>query len=225
MAKLLMDLLCDKTTKRGLQNSLQELPTDLDAIYDDALERINNQKKGEKMLAEGILSWVSYTFRPLDVMELRHALAVTPSEVAFDPENIPDEEDLTSVCAGLVFIEEGSKTVRLSHYTVQEYLEQKRDTLFVDGHRLVAATCLTYLAYDGNTLCHNHRHYTYRTGSDGYHVKLIEPSAHCLHGNMAGTCDSAMDTIDGDEGSFYHDQKGTPLALFPICRMLLGSAH
>ena len=214
MAKLLMDSLCTKVTRKALKQSLEELPKTLHATYDDALDRINKQNEDDKMLAERILSWVSYAFRPLDVVELRHALAVTPGEEAFDSANMPDEEDLTSVCAGLIFIEEGTKTVRLSHYTAQDYLEQIRDTAFVNARRLVAATCLTYLAYEGNRLCHNHRHYVYRTDSAGYYKELIEPSVHCPYGSMDGICDSAMDTIDGDRGAFYHDKEGAPLALF-----------
>ena len=214
MAKLLMDSLCTKMTRKALQLSLEELPKTLHATYDDALDRINKQNEDEKLLAQRILSWISYAFRPLNVMELRHALAVTPGEDAFDPFNMPDEEDLTSVCAGLIFIEEGSKIVRLAHYTAQHYLEQIRDTTFVDARRLVAATCLTYLAYDGNRLCQHHKHYVYRSGPRGYYKDPVGPPAHCPFEVPDDICESALDTIDGDDRLFYHDREGIPLAFY-----------
>lgn len=174
MAKLHMESLCSKMTKKAFLQSLEELPQSLYATYDDALDRIKKQNMDEVMLAERILSWVSYAFRPLDVLELRHALAVSPGEDEFDAANMPDEEDLTTVCAGLVLIEQGSNTVRLCHYTAQDYLEQIRDTAFVDARHLVAATCLTYLAYKGNQYCYRDRHYVFRSGPYGYYKDLIE---------------------------------------------------
>lgn len=214
MAKLLMDSIRTKMTRKALQISLEELPKTLHATYDDALDRINKQNEDEKVLAERILSWVSYAFRPLDVMELRHALAVTPGEDAFDPANMPDEEDLTSVCAGLIFIEEGSKVVRLAHYTAQDYLEQIRDTAFAEARQMVAATCLTYLAYDGNRLCKDHTHYVYCTGSAGYYEDHIEPSVQCTYSDQDEECETARDITDGKTGAFFHEKRGLALAFF-----------
>ena len=214
MAKLLMDSIRTKMTRKALQVSLEELPKTLRATYDDALDRINKQNEDEKILAERILSWVSYAFRPLDVMELRHALAVTPGEDAFDPANMPDEEDLTSVCAGLIFVEEGSKVVRLAHYTAQDYLDRIRDTAFAGARHMVAATCLTYLAYEGNRLCRDHTHYVYRTGPSGYYEDYIEPSVQCPYSDSDDGCEPAKDIIDGKTGAFFHKKRGSALALF-----------
>lgn len=60
-------------------------------------------------------------------MELWHALAITIGEDSFDESNMPDEEDLPSVWAGLIYIEEDSEIVRLAHFTVQDYVESIRD--------------------------------------------------------------------------------------------------
>ena len=78
MAKLLLGSLVTKMTRKDLQEAIGELPKTLNDTYDDALSRINKQNDDEKELAERILSWISYAFRPLNIMELRHALAVIP---------------------------------------------------------------------------------------------------------------------------------------------------
>jgi ankyrin repeat protein len=86
--------------------------------------------------------------RPLTTTELCCALAVERNEVELDPENIPDVEDLLSVCAGLVVVDQESAVIRLVHYTTQEYFERVIDTWNPDAPLQIALTCLTYLSYD-----------------------------------------------------------------------------
>ena len=215
MAKLLMDSLVTKMTRKALQEAIGELPKTLHETYDDALSRISKQNEDEKELAERKLSWISYSFRPLNVMELRHALAVTPGEEYFDEANMPDEEDLPSVCAGLIYIEEGSKIVRLAHYTAQDYLESVRDQNFVDARRLVAATCLTYLTYEGNRLCWNGQHFIYRFGRNGHYVDEVDGLMRCPYASRVhDASETAKDGIDHGEANFYHTKNGKPLALY-----------
>jgi ankyrin repeat protein len=73
---------------------------------------------------------------------------VERNEVELDPENIPDVEDLLSVCAGLVVVDQESAVIRLVHYTTQEYFERVIDTWNPDAPLQIALTCLTYLSYD-----------------------------------------------------------------------------
>ena len=46
-----------------------------------------------------------------------------------DEENLPEIEDMVSVCAGLVTIDEESNIIRLVHYTTQEYFERTQEPL------------------------------------------------------------------------------------------------
>ena len=212
MAKLLLDSLVTKMTRKALQEAISELPKTLNDTYDDALNRINKQNEDEKELAERILSWISYAFRPLNITELRHALAVIPGEDNFDEANMPDEEDLPSVCAGLICIEEGSKIVRLAHYTAQDYLETIRDQSFVDARRLVAATCLTYLSYEGNRLCCNGHHFVSRFGNI---IHGVDRFMSCPYATQILNADEkAKDVLAGYLPCFYHAKSGTPLALY-----------
>ncbi|EYE96877.1 uncharacterized protein EURHEDRAFT_452594 [Aspergillus ruber CBS 135680] len=52
------------------------------------------------------LSWITCSQRPLSAVEPQHAFTVEIGETSFDPDNMPDIEDMVSVCASLVMIDE-----------------------------------------------------------------------------------------------------------------------
>ena len=54
---------------------------------------------------------------------------------------------ITSVCAGLVTVDEESDIIRLVHYTTQEYFDQTWATWFPNGQADIAKTCVTYLSF------------------------------------------------------------------------------
>jgi ankyrin repeat protein len=85
---------------------------------------------------------------PFICARLQHALAVFPGDANLDEQGIPDESTLTNHCAGLVSIDEESRTVRLVHYTAQEYLERILPNTQPQAHTGIATTCLTYLLFD-----------------------------------------------------------------------------
>jgi hypothetical protein len=116
--------------------------------YENAFQRIESQMTGDCELAKKVLSWITLAKRPLTISELSFALAVEPNESAIDPDNIHDSDDLVSVCAGLVVVDQESAIIRLVHYTAQEYLEQTVDAWNPGGRLHLATTCLTYLAFD-----------------------------------------------------------------------------
>ena len=90
------------------------------------------------------LTWVCHSERPLQVGELCHALAVEVGETVFDPENVPLIDTLLDCCQGLIAVDAEASTVRLIHYTVQQYL-CSHPGLFSKPHSILAETCLTYL--------------------------------------------------------------------------------
>ena len=63
-------------------------------------------------------------------------------------------EDVISVCAGLVTIDEESSIIRLVHYTTQEYFERVCLEWNPGAQEEIAIACLTYLSFD-----------TFRSGS------------------------------------------------------------
>ena len=52
------------------------MPRELDDLYRETLERIQKQPGEDGTLGMRVLSWITYTRRPLSVDELRHGLAV-----------------------------------------------------------------------------------------------------------------------------------------------------
>ena len=65
------------------------------------------------MLAERVLSWITYACRPLSYQELQHALAVTPQMTDMITEALMDKHLLIDICAGLVIIDEQSNIIQL----------------------------------------------------------------------------------------------------------------
>ena len=139
------------TTPKAIRTALKDLPTGSEAYdwaYREAMERIKGQIPGSAVLAMRVLWWISFSARPLATLELQHALAVEIGEPAIDEENLPEIEDMVSVCAGLVTVDEESGTIRLVHYTTQEYFERTRSEWFPDAQTDIATTCVSYLLFD-----------------------------------------------------------------------------
>jgi hypothetical protein len=113
MAKLHIDSLVSKTNLRAIRIALENLPSGVEATYDEAMERIRRQVEDDRKLAERVLSWITHTRRPLSHRELQHALAVTPEMTDMDFEALVDEFILIDVCAGLVVIDESRGVIRL----------------------------------------------------------------------------------------------------------------
>jgi hypothetical protein len=104
-----MDILVGKHNVTEVRKALQHLPNAVDQTYDEAWERIQGQSKDDRELAERVFSWMTYARRPLYAEELQHALAVVDGQACIDIENIIDKEVLTSLCAGLVVIDDDDR--------------------------------------------------------------------------------------------------------------------
>jgi len=63
-----------------------------------------------------------------------------------DIRNIPAIETLLACTLGLITVEKSSSTVRLVHYTLQEYLSHNPN-IFLRPHAKIAEVCLTYLNF------------------------------------------------------------------------------
>jgi ankyrin repeat protein len=131
-----------------MKTALLKLPTGYDVAYKSTMERVHSQDKQRAELAKDVLSWIVHAQRPLSITELQEALAVEVGESKFDPSNITEDDDIISVCAGLVTIDKESKVVRLVHHTAQEYLVHTHQQLIPDFNRKISTICLTYLGFD-----------------------------------------------------------------------------
>jgi hypothetical protein len=145
-----MDSLVGKRSPKAIRSALEMLPKGSEAYdqaYTEAMARIGSQIADSQELAKQALSWITCAKRPLTSTELRHALAVEINEPEFDDQNLTEIADILNVCAGLVTIDEESGTVRLIHYTTQEYFERTWDSWFPNVQMEISETCLTYLSF------------------------------------------------------------------------------
>jgi hypothetical protein len=152
LAQLLMDSFRDKLTVRDVKSALQNLPQGSDAYdvaYHAAMERIFAQGKGSSKMAKKILAWILCANRPLSTLELLHALAVEREDSEIDEDNIMEAEQLLTICAGLVTIDEQSDSVRFIHYTTQDYLQRNQQRWLPQADFEIARACTTYLSMNG----------------------------------------------------------------------------
>ena len=117
---------------------------ELGDAYGATIERIIAQDGDKSRLEMAALMWISHAERPLQADELCHALAVRLGSTDFDVGNIPSMSTLVNCCQGLITIDKEASTVRLIHFTLQEYLSSRPD-VFSKPHSVMAEICLTYL--------------------------------------------------------------------------------
>ena len=139
------------------------MPREVDDLYRETVGRIRKQPGEDGDLGMRILSWVIHARRLLSVDELRYGLAVECDQgeeesTALDLDNVLPPDSLVDVCAGLVVIESKSQTVRLVHYTAQEFFDKERSHLFEGTDADMAQACLTYLSYDAFLLRDRTKH-------------------------------------------------------------------
>ena len=117
---------------------------ELGDVYGATIQRIRGQDGDKSRLGMAALMWASHAERPLRADELCHALAVKLGDTDFDVGNIPSMLTLVNCCQGLITVDKESSTVRLVHFTLQEYLFAHPD-IFSKPHSAMAEICLTYL--------------------------------------------------------------------------------
>jgi hypothetical protein len=150
LAQLHLDSLIGKKSIKAVRVALENLPAGskaYDHAYNNAMERIQGQLSDQEELAKQVLSWITCAKRPLTTEELQHALAIEIGEAELDKDNITPIEDMVSVCAGLVIVDEESRIIRLVHYTTQEYFERTQKKWFPTAEADITTICVTYLSF------------------------------------------------------------------------------
>lgn len=75
------------------------------------------------------------------------ALAIEPGQKHFDPGSCPSINLVLDICAGLLIFDEQSEVVRLVHYTLQDYFNDRGKITYTDVHRSIARICMSYLDF------------------------------------------------------------------------------
>src|SRR5437588_407377 len=141
-----MDAILQETTISRRRQKLKAMTDGLGLgdVYGATLDRIKGQGGEKSRLGMAALMWISHSERPLKPDELCHALAVEIGSLTLDADNVPSIGTLLVCCQGLVAVDKEASTVRLIHFTLQEYLRAHPD-LFGTAHSTMAETCLSYL--------------------------------------------------------------------------------
>ncbi|KAG8534359.1 uncharacterized protein KY384_001203 [Bacidia gigantensis] len=144
---LQIQTILDETTRKGMRKALRKMPKSLDATFGETLKRLQRQSRGRSQLGLDTLMWISHAKRPLRVDELQQALAIDDEDTSLDTENYASVRHIVECCLGLVTIDEESSSIRLVHYSVQEYLQEHKAEIFPDAEKSIAETCLTFLSF------------------------------------------------------------------------------
>ena len=131
-------------------DTLKCLPKDLETIYDQILQRIDER---EMPSAQVILQWLVLGMRPLTPEQLATAVTFDLLSGNFDPSlRLAHAADVLQMCSSLV-TKTASDTVQLAHASVQEYFLQKPNKIglsnLASGHASIAHCCLMYVMQDG----------------------------------------------------------------------------
>jgi hypothetical protein len=121
LSRLHIDDLASQPSVGHIKRALRSWPKSLHDMYENALERINNQATQERKLANKVLSWLVQTKRTPSMAELQHVLATEPGMEDLDEGLLPV---VGAICGGLVTVDQEADVVRLVHYSTREYLER-----------------------------------------------------------------------------------------------------
>ncbi len=114
------------------------------AMTIERIKKQHSQNQTRSRLAFLVLQWLATVRRPITTKELQHALAARPGIRQLGA--LTDPKFFVESCFGLTIIDKETSVVRLVHFSVKEFLQEKRDELFDNPDSALAASCLTYIA-------------------------------------------------------------------------------
>ncbi|KAH8700411.1 ankyrin repeat-containing domain protein [Talaromyces proteolyticus] len=135
--------------ERDRRECLTRLPSNLDEAFVKTMTRIQQQPKAMFELAKKTIAWIHLAGRSFTVDALLCSLAVRDDDKSFDPTGKPEQEVLLRCCHGLIVVDQETSTIRMVHYSFQEYLSRQKEIFGIDKrqwHSNIAGTCLTYLS-------------------------------------------------------------------------------
>ena len=163
MAEFQLCYVTRQLTAAKIKNALRNLPSVLETLYDEQLDRIKAKGPERWILVVNAISWICYAARPLSEAELLEALAIEEWQTRHNGNDCIEIEILLKLCNGLITLQTPGRTLHFSHYTVQRYVLARAGLFRPQIH--LAKICLTYLLFDERTIetpdmvdhcCQNH---------------------------------------------------------------------
>jgi hypothetical protein len=170
----------DILTELGSLQKAQTTDKPMDPTYDRIVDAVQNQPKACAELAIRTLSWLVKAQMVLTIKELQVAVSLRANMTKLENMYMPDEEKLIDSCHGLIVMDDENKTIRLTYFTTQEYLNRKNIIPRIFDTTL-AITCITYLSLDEfkshncqscryYIQCHTHNFYKYAAANLSFHI-------------------------------------------------------
>ena len=136
LVQLHMNEIGAQSTPGAVRLALGSLPREINKTYDQAMERIKALPEEDRVIALKTLSWIHVRYRYQIFSDenikclpvLRLVVSIRAQEETFDEEFVPDRQDITSFCAGLVTIDELG-TAKFVHFSTEEYFNTFNQTL------------------------------------------------------------------------------------------------
>jgi ankyrin repeat protein len=141
-----------------MKKSLQNLPLDLPNTFYGYLSRLGDPSSSSRAhLAWKTLTWLTLTREALDPERLQEALSIQPESTGPDQDFVPSMSCILECCLGLVVVDEHANTVRLVHFSLQEYLRTHIHTIYPYGLEELALDCYRYCSYQdfSSSPCNN----------------------------------------------------------------------
>jgi len=143
-ASLICSELRQVASEREIDQALESVPSDMDALYSRILDDMSNAKWG-KDVAKAFIMWTTYAFRPLTTLEIQEPVEIeTAGKISGNIEDI-----IAKCCGSFLYVDKYAK-VELVHLTAREFFVRKGgQTEFTvtkaEGHRNLAMACLQAL--------------------------------------------------------------------------------
>jgi hypothetical protein len=179
------------TSEREIAEVLNSTPSDMGAVYDDILARMETTRFGKPAI-KAILAWATYAFRPLHLTEMQAGIEADIEDKISDVQRI-----ILKSCRSFLYIDRHDK-VQLVHLTAREYLTRSEAALAksdlvlpkADGHHRLALACLKTLLQGSQTP----KPRTRRAGSDSDGSPLTDYASNFLfqHIHHANPDDEAL---------------------------------
>ena len=131
--------------ERDIVHTLGGLPGAMKPLYQQMIQRMDGQDQQVGILASKLLTWVTFSFRPLYISELKTALhSETPDLTSL-------EETMHSICGGFVQIGSTTTRVELIHETARHFLVSSASGRTIlkspaESHEYLASVCLRHLS-------------------------------------------------------------------------------
>ena len=143
--RLVLQELRHVSTRAGIHQVLEDIPSDMDRIYIRILNTVSSRVR-EQRLVRAILEWTACAVRPLTTTELYHALELDiDDDIDDDVKRFVDNN-----CGQLVFVDSNFR-VRMIHHSARDFLFSDKNTSKIrldkkPCHKRLALICLKYLS-------------------------------------------------------------------------------